>query len=81
MKKHKNLKNKNYTNLLNILEQKDAIFWDEIRSNAFQEVTRRLIGRKDIYIADEKRYLFSIGFITRKGLNRNLYEMLEKLYD
>ena len=73
--------NDNYENLLNILKQNEAIFMDEIYSKAFQDVTKRLTGRKDIHIADEKRYLFSIGFMTRKGLDRNLYEMLEKMYD
>ena len=81
MKNYKYLEGReNFTNHLNILQQNEAIFMEENDANDFIDVAKRLTDRKDIHIADDKRFLISVAFVMRKQLSNVLKETIDSMY-
>ena len=65
---------------MNILQKNEAIFLNENQANPFLDVLIRLTDRKDIHIADDKRFISSSGFVMRKQLSNVFKEIIDLMY-
>jgi hypothetical protein len=70
----------NFANFINILQHNQAIFLEEDSANSFFDVAKRLTERKDIHMADDKRFLMSVAYVMRKELPNELKEMIDSMY-
>ena len=81
MKNYKYLEDReDFVNHLNILHYNQAIFLQGSLASAFLDVARRLTKRKDIHMADDKRFLISVAYVMRKELPNVLKEMIDSMY-
>ena len=81
LKNYKYLEDReDFVNHLNILQHNQAIFLQENHADAFLDVARRLTKRKDIHMADDKRFLASAAYVMRKELSNVLKEMIDSMY-
>lgn len=65
---------------MNILQKNEAIFLNENQANPFLDVLICLTDRKDIHIADDKRFISSSGFVMRKQLSNVFKEIIDSMY-